>query len=50
VGRGYAGSQEQAEVVIHTGSNYDIGFQRKADAYEVVADWWGVQQQPHPAG
>jgi hypothetical protein len=41
--RGFAGSQERAEVVVNTGSNYDIGFQRKADAYEVIADWWGVQ-------
>jgi hypothetical protein len=41
--RGYMGGQERAEVVVNTGSNYDIGFQRKAEEYEVVADWWGVQ-------
>jgi len=41
--RGYKGNQERAEVVVDTGSAYDIGFQRKAEGYEVVADWWGVQ-------
>jgi hypothetical protein len=41
--RGYSGNQERAEVVVNTGSAYDIGFQKKADGYEVVADWWGVQ-------
>jgi hypothetical protein len=42
--RGYAGNRETAQVVVNTGSNYDIGFQRKAQEYEVVADWWGVQR------
>jgi hypothetical protein len=41
--RGYAGNREMAQVVVDTGSNYDIGFQRKAEQYEVVADWWGVE-------
>lgn len=41
--RGYAGNRERAEVLVNTGSQYDIGFQRKADCYEVVADWWGVE-------
>lgn len=41
--RGFAGNQERAEVVVDTGSQYDIGFQKKAEQYEVVADWWGVQ-------
>lgn len=41
--RGFAGGRERADVVVNTGSNYDIGFQRKAEEYEVVADWWGVQ-------
>ena len=42
--RGYAGNRETAEVVVQTGSAYDIGFQRKANEYEVVADWWGVER------
>lgn len=41
--RGWSGNQETAQVVVNTGSNYDIGFQRKAEEYEVVADWWGVE-------
>jgi hypothetical protein len=42
--RGYAGNRETAQVVVNTGSQYDIGFQRKAEEYEVVADWWGVER------
>ena len=42
--RGYAGNQERAEVVVSTRSDYDIGFQRQQDRYEIVADWWGVQK------
>jgi hypothetical protein len=41
--RGYSGNRERAEVLVNTGSQYDIGFQRKAENYEVVADWWGVE-------
>lgn len=41
--RGYSGNQERAEVVVNTGSAYDIGFKRRAQEYEVVADWWGVE-------
>lgn len=41
--RGYAGNREQAEVVVDTGSAYDIGFRRTGQEYEVVADWWGVE-------
>lgn len=41
--RGYSGNQERAEVVVNTGCQYDIGFQRKAEQFEIVADWWGVQ-------
>ena len=41
--RGFMGNQERAEVVVNTGSAYDIGFQRKPEGYEIVADWWGVE-------
>lgn len=41
--RGYAGNRETAQVVIDTGSQYDIGFRRNAEEFEVVADWWGVE-------
>jgi hypothetical protein len=40
---GFADNTERAEVVVNTGSKYDIGFRRAADQYEVVADWWGVE-------
>lgn len=42
--RGYSENRERSEVVVDTGSQYDIGFQRRADAYEIVADWWGVEK------
>jgi hypothetical protein len=41
--RGWSGNRETAQVVVNTGSNYDIGFKRQAQEYEVVADWWGVE-------
>lgn len=42
--RGYQGKTERGEVVVNPGGGYDIGFQRQADGYEMVADWWGVQK------
>jgi len=42
--RGYAGQQERAEIVVHASANYDIGFRRQNEAYEMVADWWGVER------
>lgn len=41
--RGWQGNRETADVVMNTGSDYDIGFRRQAQDYEVVADWWGVE-------
>ena len=44
--RGYQGNQESGQVVIDTGSGYDIGFQRQADqSFAVCADWWGVRNK-----
>lgn len=41
--RGYQGNTEYGQVVVDTGSRYDIGFQRQADeSYAICADWWGV--------
>jgi len=42
--RGYVGAKTNADIVVNTGCNYDIGFQRQAQEYEIVADWWGVQR------
>jgi hypothetical protein len=42
--RGYAGNTEHGQVVVNTGSQYDIGYQRQADGtFTCCADWWGVQ-------
>ena len=44
--RGYQGNQESGEVVVDTGSAYDIGFVRQADqSFAVCADWWGVRNK-----
>ena len=44
--RGWSGNRETAEVVVDTGSQYDIGFRRpgQQQEYECVADWWGVER------
>ncbi len=41
---GYDGKTELAEIVINTGTRYDIGLRRREGSYETVADWWGVKQ------
>ena len=41
---GYQGRTERAEIVINTGTQYDIGLRRREGSYETVADWWGVQK------
>lgn len=41
--RGFVNNTERAEVVVDTGSKYDIGFRRSAGQYEMIADWWGVE-------
>lgn len=44
--RGYPGGAQTAQVVIDTGCNYDIGFQRQPDqTFDAVADWnYGVHR------
>jgi hypothetical protein len=44
--RGYQGGTQTAQVVLNTGCNYDIGFQRQADqTFDAVADWaYGVHR------
>ena len=41
--RGWMGGKVAAEFRITTSSNYDIGIQRQGNAYEIVADWYGVR-------
>lgn len=43
--RGYQGNSLQADVVVNPGGGFDIGFEKGADgAFQIVADWWGVQK------
>ena len=41
--RGYQGNQETAEYVIRQSNGYDLGFRKKGDKYELVADFWGAK-------
>lgn len=43
--RGWEDNREVAEVVVDTGTGYDIGFRRRRgeSEYECVADWWGIE-------
>ncbi|MBE9202490.1 DUF1257 domain-containing protein [Synechocystis salina LEGE 06099] len=41
---GYQGNKTTAEIKVLTQNpQYDIGFRKNGEAYEVVADWWGVK-------
>lgn len=39
----YLGESEPVDLAIRTGTKYDIGFRRAGNEYEIVADWWGVE-------
>ena len=42
--RGYQGIQTSVAIKIPTNnSGYDIGFRKSDNAYEMVADWWGIK-------
>jgi hypothetical protein len=41
---GYGGRRAQAQIVVKTQNpGYDIGFEKRGDSYEVVADWYGLR-------
>ncbi len=41
--RGYNGQSTRVELRVPTqNQGYDIGFRRTGNAYEMVADWWGI--------
>jgi uncharacterized surface protein with fasciclin (FAS1) repeats len=40
--RGYQGDTTEAEYVIRQKNGYDLGFRRKGENYEIVADFWGA--------
>lgn len=41
--RGYNGQLANADLVVHTGLDYDIGFRREGDEVVMVADFWGLR-------
>lgn len=41
--RGYKGNTATAEVRVPAAQGYDIGFVKKDDFYECVADWYGIR-------
>ncbi len=45
--RGFAGAQEKADLKIRAADHQEreIGFAKVDDAYEIVADWWGLGRQ-----
>lgn len=43
--RGWLGAEELAQLVIKTGTKYDIGVRATATGeYELVADWWALEE------
>jgi hypothetical protein len=43
--RGFGGNRTAVEIRVRTKNPaYDIGFRRAGDAYEIVADWWGITE------
>ncbi|MBE9031111.1 DUF1257 domain-containing protein [filamentous cyanobacterium LEGE 11480] len=41
--RGYQGKTTTADYVVRQGNGYDLGFRKQAEAYELVADFWGAK-------
>jgi hypothetical protein len=41
--RGYMGNKIEAEYVIRQSNQYDLGFRRKEDEFELIADFWGAK-------
>ncbi len=41
--RGYNGQLANADLVVRTGQDYDIGFRREGDEMVMVADFWGLR-------
>jgi hypothetical protein len=42
--KGYQNITENVDLAVRTGTGYDIGFRFQEQAYEMVADWWGVER------
>lgn len=42
--RGYEGQKTDVDIMIPTGNEgYEIGFKKEGDSYNLVADWWGIE-------
>jgi len=42
--RGFGGNRTRVEIKVTTKNpGYDIGFRNAGNAYEIVADWWGIR-------
>lgn len=42
--RGFSGQYTKVEIKVLTKNpDYDIGFRKIGDEYEMVADWWGIR-------
>lgn len=41
--RGYRHNTVAADIVVDTGTAYDLGFIKKGDNVELVADFWGLK-------
>lgn len=41
--RGWQGVSKNADLVVNTRSEFDIGIRKKGKTYEIFADWWGVE-------
>jgi hypothetical protein len=41
--RGYQGQLENADLVVNTGSSYDLGFRKEGENVVMVADFWGLR-------
>ena len=42
--RGYGGKTTSVEIKIPTrNQGYDLGFRKRGDTYELVADWYGIK-------
>ncbi|HLV43462.1 MAG TPA: DUF1257 domain-containing protein [Aggregatilineales bacterium] len=41
--RGYGGQETDADLIVRTGSQYDLGFRQEGGAILMVADFWGLR-------
>lgn len=44
--RGFGGQRVDADLVVDTGSGYDVGFVQEGDEIRMVADFWGLKNDP----